>query len=94
MGDHSLEREVLELFDRQAEMLIGRMQAGGRETVAALAHTIRGSARGIGAFDVASAAETLEAVSRSTGDLAPAIEALSRTAAIARETIAHHLAAR
>ena len=28
-GDRSLERELLELFDRQATMLVTRMRAGG-----------------------------------------------------------------
>ena len=28
-GDRNLERELLELFDRQAAMLIARMRAGG-----------------------------------------------------------------
>ena len=28
-GDRSLEHEVLQLFDRQAELLIGRMRDGG-----------------------------------------------------------------
>ena len=48
-GDRSLERELLELFDRQAAMLIVRMRAGGAAAVAPLAHTLKGSASGIGA---------------------------------------------
>jgi hypothetical protein len=94
LGDHGLECEVLALFDRQAEMLIGRMAAAGPSAVAALAHTLKGSARGIGAWGVASAAEALEAVSIEAGDLKPAIAALSQAALKARLTIADHLIAR
>jgi HPt (histidine-containing phosphotransfer) domain-containing protein len=60
LGDHSLEQEVLRLFDRQAELLVARMRAADPATLSALAHAIKGSARGIGAFAVASACERLE----------------------------------
>ena len=46
-GDSSLEREVLQLFDRQAEILIARMRASDAAAVATLAHTLKGSASGI-----------------------------------------------
>ena len=48
-GDHSLEREVLQLFDRQAELLMERMNASAPAAIATLAHTLKGSAVGIGA---------------------------------------------
>lgn len=60
LGDASLEREVLVLFDRQAAMLLARMDGAAAPVVAALAHTIKGSARGVGAFGVAHAAEAVE----------------------------------
>jgi hypothetical protein len=60
LGDRSLEREVLALFDRQSEMLLARMRDGSAAAVAAAAHTLKGSARGIGAWCVASAAEAVE----------------------------------
>jgi HPt (histidine-containing phosphotransfer) domain-containing protein len=59
-GDRSLERELLELFDRQATILIARMRKSDPTAVAALAHTLKGSARGIGAGAVARAAEAAE----------------------------------
>jgi HPt (histidine-containing phosphotransfer) domain-containing protein len=59
-GDRNLEREVLQLFDRQAELLIGRIGASEPAVVAALAHTLKGSALGIGAASVARAAEAVE----------------------------------
>ena len=60
MGDRSLEREVLQLFDRQSTLLIARMRAASPGALAHLAHTMNGSARGIGAWRVARAAEVLE----------------------------------
>lgn len=57
-GERSLEREVLQLFDRQAATLLARMRSG--EAVAALAHTLKGSASGIGAWGVVRAAAAVE----------------------------------
>jgi hypothetical protein len=63
LGDRALEREVLGLFHRQAEMLLGRMANQAPRVTAALAHTLTGSARGVGAWQVAAAAEALERAS-------------------------------
>jgi hypothetical protein len=60
MGERDLEREVLQLFDLQAATLLPRMVGGTPKTVAVLAHTLNGSARGIGAWKVSQAAEALE----------------------------------
>jgi HPt (histidine-containing phosphotransfer) domain-containing protein len=60
LGERSLEREVLQLFDRQATLLLGRMQSAPATALASLAHTLKGSARAIGAGGVARAAETVE----------------------------------
>jgi HPt (histidine-containing phosphotransfer) domain-containing protein len=60
LGERSLEREVLQLFDRQATILMARMQAAPAPAVPSLAHTLKGSARAIGAGQVARAAEALE----------------------------------
>lgn len=59
-GDRSLERELMELFDRQAEILLARMRDSEGAAVAALAHTLKGSAVGIGAVGVAEAAAAAE----------------------------------
>jgi HPt (histidine-containing phosphotransfer) domain-containing protein len=64
-NDRSLEREVLELFDRQAELLMQRISRSEPAAVATLAHTLKGSASGIGACSVARAAEATEMVARS-----------------------------
>lgn len=61
MGDRSLEREVLELFRRQARILMFRFDALTNPTERAdVAHTLKGSARGVGANRVAFAADELE----------------------------------
>jgi HPt (histidine-containing phosphotransfer) domain-containing protein len=59
LGDRSLEREVLTLFDHQTELLVERMRADG-SAVVSCAHTLKGSARNIGAWQVARAAERVE----------------------------------
>jgi HPt (histidine-containing phosphotransfer) domain-containing protein len=59
-GDRGLERELLELFDYQAAILIVRMRAGGADAIAPFAHTLKGSASGVGAGRVAAAAEAAE----------------------------------
>jgi HPt (histidine-containing phosphotransfer) domain-containing protein len=59
LGERELEREVLTLFAQQSADLLQRLERLPREG-ASLAHTLKGSARGIGAFAVAEAAENLE----------------------------------
>jgi HPt (histidine-containing phosphotransfer) domain-containing protein len=60
LGDPSLEREVLAMFSVQAASLICSLAALPADA-GALAHTLKGSARAIGAFRVADAAGCLEA---------------------------------
>jgi HPt (histidine-containing phosphotransfer) domain-containing protein len=60
MGDRDLEREVLELFLRQSVLMIERIETAEPKLAAAAAHTLKGSARGIGAWRVATAAESVE----------------------------------
>lgn len=59
LGERELEREVLTLFAQQSADLLERLEKLPREG-ASLAHTLKGSARGIGAFAVAEAADQLE----------------------------------
>lgn len=60
LGERDLEREVLALFVRQTEILLPRIRHADNQAAATLAHTLRGSALGIGAFKVAQAAEEIE----------------------------------
>jgi HPt (histidine-containing phosphotransfer) domain-containing protein len=59
LGDAALQREVLTLFVRQSTDLVARMSTFPAD-MAAIAHTLKGSARGIGAFSAAASAERLE----------------------------------
>ncbi len=60
LDDPALEREVLAIFVRQASLLLSRIgDQNGRPAVEA-AHTLAGSAAGIGAWRVADAAGRLE----------------------------------
>jgi HPt (histidine-containing phosphotransfer) domain-containing protein len=88
-GDSSLEREVLQLFDRQAEILIARMRESEPAAVANLAHTLKGSAAGIGAGYVAQAAEAAElAAGRSPTETGAALDGLAKAVDEARALIA------
>jgi HPt (histidine-containing phosphotransfer) domain-containing protein len=60
LGDLQLEREILQIFVRQAAMMLQRIATAEPPLAAAAAHTLIGSARGIGAWRVAFAAERLE----------------------------------
>jgi HPt (histidine-containing phosphotransfer) domain-containing protein len=95
LGDRSLEREVLQLFERQTAMLVARVREGSRCAAGALAHTLKGSARGVGAGRVACAAEAVElaSVSGGDGDLKSAVERLAAAADEARAVIAELLRA-
>ena len=60
--DRTLAREVLVLFGQQAESLLVLIaDAGDERTRREAAHKLKGAARGVGAFDVARAAEEIEA---------------------------------
>ena len=86
-GDQALERELLELFDRQAALLVARMHGTEGETLKALAHTLKGSAMGVGATEVARAAAALE---QAQG--AEPLSALARAVERARHAVAAMLA--
>jgi HPt (histidine-containing phosphotransfer) domain-containing protein len=86
LGDLALEQEVLAMFSAQAVGLIGRLAALPSESMT-LAHTLKGSARAIGAFRVGDAAETLEAAIRNGDDPSEAMAGLKDTVAEARSAI-------
>ena len=94
-GDRALEREVLRLFDRQTELLLARMRQIAPAGLAAMAHTLRGSANGIGAWQVARAAEAVECAAghANTAELRAAIERLGRAADEAHAVITELLRA-
>ena len=79
MSDAALEREVLELFVAQSREITAAL-AAWPDNAAALAHTLKGSARAIGAFRVSDAAAAIEDAMRSedAGSQAANADALAR----------------
>jgi HPt (histidine-containing phosphotransfer) domain-containing protein len=86
LGDASLEREILTMFATQATGLINAL-AVLPANAGDLAHTLKGSARAIGAFHVASAAENFELALRAGGGASEMLTALELTVAQARTAI-------
>ena len=83
MGDAALARDVLALFERQGAMMMKRLPGADAKAKAEMAHALKGSARGIGAWRVADAATLVEIA----GD-AIALKELDEAVAEARMEIA------
>ena len=90
LGEAALEAEVLGLFAAQSADLVTRLKTIPADA-AALAHTLKGSARAIGAFRVADAALGVEAAMKSNGDVAGAITLLQHAVEEARSAIGQML---
>src|ERR1700744_2239715 len=96
LGDRRLEREVLELFVRQTGIMLNRIPGAEPALAAAAAHTLKGSARGIGAWRVARAAEFLEHAASALcgeGEVEDAIEELKAASLEASAAIGVRLTA-
>jgi HPt (histidine-containing phosphotransfer) domain-containing protein len=99
LGDRDLEIELLGLFERQAGQIVAQIAnwtGGGRSMRHDLAHTLKGSARAVGAVGVAAAAEAYEnsLVCCTPGEVAAAQAALALQVEIARKAVAALLADR
>jgi HPt (histidine-containing phosphotransfer) domain-containing protein len=86
LGDASLEHEVLAMFSAQAASLFATLATLPRDA-GALVHTLKGSARAIGAFAVAGAALDLETALASGSDPAAALGAVADAITEARTAI-------
>ncbi|CAN5206170.1 Hpt domain-containing protein [soil metagenome] len=87
LGEAALEIEVLALFAAQSHDLVSRLATIPADA-AALAHTLKGSARAIGAFSVADAAVGLEtALKNNDGDVPRAVAVLRGAVEEARAAI-------
>ena len=86
LGDAGIEQEVLTMFSAQSAKLVRTLMAQPSDA-GALAHTLKGSARAIGAFAVADAAERLEAVIAGGLDPSAALARLGEAVADARGVI-------
>lgn len=94
-GERDLEAELLRLFDRQSAQILARLGDAGMSDGrwrADLAHTLKGSAKAVGAFDVAAAAEVYEGAARADRDLATPLGRLSTAVAAAHGAIGELLA--
>jgi HPt (histidine-containing phosphotransfer) domain-containing protein len=93
LGDRGLEREVLEIFARQTTLTLARIAGAAPDRAAAAAHTLKGSARGIGAWRVAQAAERLESAAAGADEetLEAAIAELEAASFEARVAIGQRL---
>ena len=86
LGDDGLEQEVLAMFAAQSAGLVSTLATMPADAPA-LAHTLKGSARAIGAFAVADAAARFEAVMSGGADPADQLTELADAVALARTAI-------
>ena len=86
LGDAGLEQEVLAMFVAQSARLVHTLAARPADA-SALAHTLKGSARAIGAFAVADAAARLEVAIARGFDTSAALAELGEAIAQARVAI-------
>lgn len=89
-GDHDLERELLALFAQQCVRHLRTIHAGGdARTRIDAAHTLKGAAQAIGAWQVAEAADAIERqlAADDAGRTEHAMDALALAAAEARAAI-------
>lgn len=94
MGNRSLEKEVLKLFCCQAELYVDRLNdASDVQAWQEAAHTLKGSARGIGAWDVADAADRAESLVADfrSEEMRIAVESVAERVAEANAFIRHIL---
>jgi HPt (histidine-containing phosphotransfer) domain-containing protein len=90
LGDAVLEREVLAKFISQTDRLMSKLKTLPAEA-GALAHTLKGSARAIGAIRVAESASVLELAIRKGENFRATLRELGEAVAEARMAIAEML---
>ena len=86
LDDAGLEQEVLAMFVAQSARLMAALATRPADA-GALAHTLKGSARAIGAFGVAQAAARLEAVLANGADPSSQLTELTDAVAQARAAV-------
>ena len=86
LGDEALEHEVLAMFSAQSARLIDALATMPPEA-AAIAHTLKGSARAIGAHAVADAASRLESAISASRGTAEALAVLADAVTLAHGAI-------
>lgn len=93
LGDTELERDVLTMFFEQAALLHARLaDAHSNEAWRDAAHSLKGSARGIGAFRLGIAAETAEKLPQAVkADRAPLLQTLADEMTALQHAVHLHL---
>jgi HPt (histidine-containing phosphotransfer) domain-containing protein len=97
-GERSLNTEILRLFDGQVTDMVGQLNGVLAQRDAKrwreITHTIKGAARGVGAFGMGEAAAAAEPIDPANGEKAvAAIRVLEGEAATVRAFIRTYLAA-
>lgn len=96
-GDDQLNAEVLQLFDNQISDMVARLRmildAQDTKSWKEVTHTLKGAARGIGAFDFADAAAAAEPIDpvRDRGNASLAIRTLTSASAEVQSFIRSYL---
>lgn len=96
-GDEALNAEVMQLFDTQITEMVGKLRAvldaQDAKSWKEVTHTLKGAARGIGAFDFANAAAAAEPIDpvRDRGNASIAIRTLSTCSAEVQSFISNYL---
>ncbi|MBN9546127.1 MAG: Hpt domain-containing protein [Alphaproteobacteria bacterium] len=97
-GEKALDAEILRLFDGQIAGMVtelnGLIATGDAKRWREIAHTIKGAARGVGAFGMGEAAAKAEPVNPADGTQAQAaLQKLEQEAQTVRAFIEQYLAA-
>jgi len=97
-GDVSLNAEILRLFDSQVTDMVGELNAvlavRDAKRWREITHTIKGAARGVGAFGMGDAAAAAEPVDPANPEMAQAaIQTLENQAQMVRGFIQNYLVA-
>jgi HPt (histidine-containing phosphotransfer) domain-containing protein len=97
-GEKALNDEILRLFDGQVTSMVaelnGLLAGQNAKRWREIAHTIKGAARGVGAFEMGEAAAKAEPVNPANGaEAQAALQKLEQEAQTVRAFIATYLAA-
>ena len=96
-GDKALNAEILRLFDGQVTEMVGQLHtilaARDLKRWKEVTHTIKGAARGVGAFAMGEAAAAAEPVDLGTARAEEVIDVLAREGHAVQLFIAEYLAA-
>src|SRR5690348_17349020 len=96
-GDRGLDAEILRLFDQQCQEMVARLErlvdeAPDSKAWKEIMHTLKGAARGIGAFPLADAAAAAETAAQDRTAIIRAVEQITLRSAAVQNFIEEFLA--